>query len=449
MKNRIIALVYCLLMTAMTFGQSLSLDSCLKLALENNARIQNAQWEVEAAKQVKKQAFTKYFPQISGLAGGYHAQNPLLEYGINDLENATARDLLNVFYHEYGAALGLPNSISLFEKGIGLGATAIQPVFMGGQIVNGNKLASLGVTAAELQAELAQQEVVLQTEESYWLVISLQEKRKTLAQALTLLDTLFKDVTTATEAGLVLQNDVLKVRLKQNELNSNVLKVENGLVLAMMALCQSIGIPYSDSLRLTETLDEKEEMPDTMYVNPEQVLSQRVEYRLLNLNVEAKKLQKKMTIGATLPQLLVGAGCSYGNLVRDKASYNGLAFATLQLPLTAWWETSHKLKEQEARLKQAENDYRDLSEKMDLQTRQAWNDMQETAKQVALADETVEAAAANLKIATDHYHAGLVPLSELLEAQTLHRQAVDQQSDARISHKIKAVRYRQMTGIAR
>lgn len=447
MKNRIIiALLCCFSLAPMVCGQSLSLDSCIRLALENNAKIRNAQCDVEAAKQVKKQAFTKYFPQISGLAGGYHAQNPLLEYGINDVENATVRDLLNVFYHEYGAALGLPNSISLFEKGVGIGATAIQPVFMGGQIVNGNKLASLGVTAAELQAQLAQQEVVLQTEESYWLVISLQEKRKTIQQALVLLDTLYKDVTTANSAGLLLQNDVLKVKLKQNELNSNALKVENGLVLAIMALCQSIGIAYSDSLRLTEVLDDAVMMADTLYTAPDKAVEQRIEYRLLGLNVEAKKLQKKMTIGATLPQLLVGAGCSYGNLAMNKASYNGVAFATLQLPLTAWWETSHKIKEQNARLKQAENDYQDLSEKMGLQIRQAWNDLQETGKQVLLADETVEVAADNLKIATDHYHAGLIPLSELLEAQTLHRQAVDQQSDARISYKVKLARYKQLVG---
>ena len=427
MKAIRITVTTLLVLTAIAgWGQNLTLDSCLNLTLKNNAKIKNSELDIEAAKEVKKQAFTKYFPQISGIAVGYHAISPLLEFGINDIENAGLRNLLNLIYTEYGQALGFPKSISLLEHGAAAGALAVQPVFMGGQIVNGNRLAKLGVQAAELQHTLTVQDVILQTEESYWLVISLYEKEKTIEHALILLDTLYKDATAAQNAGLILKNDVLKVTLKRNELISNQLKVKNGLALATGALCQSVGIQYSDSVTLTDTIGVLPP-PETIYKAPDSAAAQRTETQLLELSIKAETLKKKMSIGATLPQFLIGYGGTYGNLITDKSEYKGLAFATIKVPLTAWWETAHKIKEHSIREAQSRNQY---------------NDLTESYKQLEIADETVAAAAENLKIATDSFRAGLVPLSELLEAETLHRQAVDQRCDSKISYKIKLSRYR-------
>ena len=161
----------------------LSLDSCKALALRNNLEIKNAALDVQAAQEVKKQAFTKYFPNVSVMAGGYYAAKPLIEYGIDDIGNAQARQWLHNLYYEYGAAIGLPDRISMCENGVMTGAMLVQPVYMGGQIVNGNKLAKVGVEAAELQGQLTEDRILQQVEEYYWLIISLQEKKKTLQQA--------------------------------------------------------------------------------------------------------------------------------------------------------------------------------------------------------------------------------------------------------------------------
>ena len=129
-------------------SQSLSLDACKQMALQNNVAVKNARIDVEAAREVKSQAFTKYFPNVTAMAGGYYALKPLVEYGIEDVDNAALRNWLQNLYFEYGAGLGFPNKLSFCENGIVVGATALQPVFMGGQIVNGNKLASVGIRAA-------------------------------------------------------------------------------------------------------------------------------------------------------------------------------------------------------------------------------------------------------------------------------------------------------------
>ena len=61
------------------------------------------------------------------------------------------------------------------EKGLLGGVTAIQPVFAGGRIVKGNQLANLGIKAANYQYDIAKDELLMHTEQSYWLIVSLQE----------------------------------------------------------------------------------------------------------------------------------------------------------------------------------------------------------------------------------------------------------------------------------
>ena len=427
------------------YAQSLTLDSCKVLALRNNAAVKNAALDVAAAQEVKKQAFTKYFPNVSVMAGGYYAANPLFEYGIDDIENANARQWLHNLYYEYGAALGLPDRITLCENGVMAGAMVVQPVYMGGQIVNGNKLAKVGVEAAELKAQLTEDQITQQVEETYWQTVSLIEKRKTLRQAITFLDTLHRDVTAAAEAGLVTWNDILKVELKQNEMRSNMLKVNNGITLSTMLLCQMIGMEYSENLILTDTVSNETGSTASPEADFADAVRRRKESQLLDLQVSAEELKKKMALGETLPHLTIGGTASYGNLVFDHFSANALAFTTLQIPLTSWWETAHKIRQQNFLIQKAENERADYVAKMELETRQAWCNVEEAKSQVTLAESSVRSAESNLADTKSNFDAGLVPVSDLLEAQTLLLQAQNQRTDALIDLKIKAEHYKTLT----
>ena len=112
----IIITTLCICLSCPTWAQTadstatyLTLDSCLSLAAQNNRNIRKSELAIEKAKQVKAQAFTKYFPQVHAQAGGYYAFDPLVEIDINDIGNASVRDLLTTLYGNYGAALGLDN----------------------------------------------------------------------------------------------------------------------------------------------------------------------------------------------------------------------------------------------------------------------------------------------------------------------------------------------------
>ncbi|MCQ2324941.1 MAG: TolC family protein [Paludibacteraceae bacterium] len=427
----------CLLLSIcplLLMGQSLSLDSCLQLARQNNAELRSAQLEVKKAQEVRNQARTKYFPQISGLAGGYHALQPLLEVNPNDLGNAQARDFLNSLYTAYGESLGLNNTFAMFRYGAVAGVVAVQPIYMGGKIVAGNKLAQVGVDAAQCQAQIKERDILLQVEESYWLVVNLQAKQQLVWATQALLDTLEANVEEAVAAGLAISNDLLRVQLKKNELSAMQVQLTDGIDLASRALAQSIGL---DSVSISLDLD-------TLSNSPFRGSGGSPETSLLQDAVRAAQLRRRMDLADALPHILVGGTYNYGNVMRVEGldlrgngwKQNGLLFASIQVPLTGWWETAHKLKEGRYAIEQAQLQQQDLSEKLVLRHQQAANEVHKLSSLLVQMRSSAELAKQNYLLAQENYSAGLSSITELMEAQTLYQKAQTDLIDAQIQYRI-------------
>ena len=213
--------------------------------------------------------------------------------------------------------------------------------------------------------------------------------------------------------------------------------------LAADALRQMIG-QDEGVLILTDTIGEISEW-QARWADPGSAVLGRKEKQLLDMQVSAEELKKKMTLGETLPHLMIGGTASYGNLILDHYTANALAFATLQVPLTGWWEASHKLKEHDILIQKAENERADFIQKMYLETMQASYNVDDAYNQYQLSELALQDAEANLRDIKADYDAGLVPVSDLLEAQTLLLQAQNQRTDALIDLKIKAERYKTLT----
>ena len=420
----------------------LSVIDCIDLALQNNISLKNGQLEIEKAKATKNEARAEYFPTVSAQALAFDALNPMFSFGIDDIGNALVRQTLYNLYSQYGPLLGLKKEYSFIKNGVVLNAMATEPLYAGGRIYNGNKLARLGIEAAEYQNKIKEDEICLQTESLYWQIVSLQEKIATLDQLDQLLDTLDNYLKGAIEAGLAMPTDQYKVTIKKNESQLNRKKVEDGITLLKMLLAQSIGIDWR-SMVLTDTLSV-ESMPASYYQVASDAVAHRKESHLLDLSLQAEKLKKKMTLGEALPSLLVGGSANY-HTVLENTKPNALVFAILQVPITDWHKTAYKLKKHNLDTEIAENTRRDLTEQMQLQTEQAWFNLEQSWLRITMAQTALSDAEANLKITADYYEAGLVSLSDLLEAQTLLKKSRDELCDSRIEYRICLIKYKQLT----
>ena len=418
----------------LTFAQEvLTLDSCLSYAKQRNCTIQSVQLEVAISREVKKQTLWKYFPQVSLNAFAFGAAQPLVQVDVTQMGSSEGmKDLLKSVFdllHESDSTIS--PEVKWIRWGVSAGATAMQPLYWGGQIVTANKLAKLGIDVSQLKQEVSERDVLQEVAETYWLVAGLQEKRATIEKTLTLLDTISEVANMAFNHGLVTRNDLLRVQLKQNEIQSKALQLEDGIELASQLLCTMIGQEYTAPLVLQalpdEPMDALPERPTALNVE------RRPEAQLLDANVRYQRLMRRLTLGETLPHLGIGVNGGYSNFF-EKHRFNGLAFVSLTIPLTQWGETSHQLKQHDLRIRQAELMQSDLSSKLHLQNLQAYNKLIESAKLAEQHRSAAVLAEDNYNMALMNYRAGVMTMSELLEAEALLLMAHNSLTDARINY---------------
>lgn len=422
--KHLIAPALCGLLSLSAYGQeAYTLDECRAMALENNVKMRNAANEVEAAVQGRREAFTKYFPTFSASGVGYGADKGLLQI-------------------EMGPGMDM----SLLKNGIMGGVTVAQPVFAGGQIVNGNRLAAVGVEVSKVQQEQSENEVRLTVEQYFWQVVTLQEKLRTLHTVETQLGSILTDVTTAVDAGITTRNDLLQIQLRLNEIASTRINLKNNLSVCRMMLAQYIGLDDGTlAVQSSVPMDTVPAFPHDIYCDHASALPQTAGYRLLESNVRACRLKQKMTVGRNLPSVAVGAGYMYDNLM-DKSHPFAIGFVSVSVPISGWWGGSHAIKKQNLQVKNAENQLADSSELLVIAMQKAWADLQDAYEQILIARTSIEQSEENLRLNEDYYHAGTSTMSDLLDAQSLFQQSRDKYIETYAQFQIKVVEYLQATG---
>lgn len=397
-----------------------TLEQCVNEAVNNNLKLRNADKQILMSAEQRKEAYTKYFPTISAMGLGYMADKGLVQM---DLGGGMAMSLLK---HGYNASV-----------------TAMQPVFAGGQIVNGNKLAKVGEDVSRLQRGMTENEIRLNAENYYWQAVMLKEKLKTIDQVEKQLIEVKKDAQAAVDAGIRNRNDLLQIKLRHNETRTTRIQVENGLQTVCDLLTQVMG-HAGESIDVCDLMVIPEN-PQQLFVSPESALHQTNEYQLLDKQVEAGELQYKLSVGKNLPSVAVGGGYIYNHLM-DKSQNNLVGMLTVSVPISSWWGGSHDMKRKKLEIANAIDDKQNQSELLIIRMRKAWNDLNDAYKQVAIAKESIEQSEENLRLNTDYYQAGTSTISDVLDAQTLYQQSCDQYVESIATYEVKKREYLQATG---
>ncbi|MDE6268090.1 MAG: TolC family protein [Muribaculaceae bacterium] len=400
-----------------------TLEQCKELALANNADIRTAENNLKAAIETRKEAFTKYFPEVSAGASAFKTHNDVVQY-----------DVLDMF------------TLGIINKGKTAGIWALQPIFMGGQIVNGNKLAKVGEEAARIRKEQSADLVGLQTEALYWQLVTLKAQKKTVESALSMLKSLEAQVKAAVDAGIVTSNDLLKVNLKKNGFQSDLIDLDNGIELMKRLLAQQMGLGTEAKADINEIVpDSVPAYPSRLYMATSEALGQTADHKLLVKNVEAKALEKKMETGSYLPKVGVGAGWFYHDIFNQNHNFGGV-MVTVSVPISGWWGGSHAIKRKSLELANARTELENLSQKLEIEMSDKWDNLTAAYRKMEIASEAIAQSKENLRITQAYYDAGMNTITDLLDAQTLYRQAQDDYIGAYGMFKISEAQYLNATG---
>ena len=393
---------------------SLTLREYQDLALHGNHELREAGLSAGGAEQAAKGAFTNYFPKVS--ASGGIANTDILPGLTQPI------GLLPQTGQSNGASLAM--------------LSATQPLFAGGRIVNGNRLAKVGLTAAQEQLRAKKNEVLSESEKKYRQLQVLDGKMKTLLAYEKMMDSLYSQVSEATERGIATKTDSLRVKLKKQEIAIKKEQLKKIIEIAKKDLKIYAGIKMNADIQLKEE-EESVEQPAYSTETLRAQLAARPEYKLLETGVEAARLQKKMKLGSYLPSLAVGAGlyrADYyaNNNFTNSASYRDtVAFGMISIPLSDWWEASHSIKEMQLKEDAAHERLTALGEYLLLDMENKLQVFETSYEQFLLSQVGIEQAQTNKSELEDGYKNGTEKLYNYLEALALESESQNKLLEAK------------------
>lgn len=317
------------------------------------------------------------------------------------------------------------------------GVMLTQPIYAGGKILTGKKMAEMGKDAAAEQLRMAKASVIYDADNAYWTYVAVLQKQEMMDVLAAQLDTLFSQIGVASSAGMATDADLLTVKAKRSEVEYQVRKVTNGVALCKMALCRVVGVPFD-----TEIAVEDVAVPEefTRMGTDNVSVSDRPEMRMLETSLEISRMQVRMTRGDYLPTLaLVGGYCPFGNIkmktMVDAGGGNyvpytqkigqdmGVAMLSLSIPIFKWGQGYNKVRKAKIDVDNAALDMQKNGRLMELQANQAAFNLSDSYNLIEAARDGKAQADENLRVTENRYHASMCPLSDYLDAQFQWQQA--------------------------
>lgn len=456
----------------------LSIEECRTLAIQNNKELRIASEKEQAAYHRRKAAFTNYLTKVSA-AGAYMRTSDELSLLSDEQKNTLGHlgtnasgQLQGVLqqYPSLGEQLGpvagaLADGLDAFGTGLVDGLRTdtrnmtmasvmlTQPVYMGGKIVAYNKITRFAEQIAHSQHDQQLQEVILEVDRTYWQIVSLQSKKQLAESYLELVRKLDGDVEHLIHAGMATKADGLSIKVKVNEAEVTLIQVDNGLALSKMLLCQLCGLEMTTEVRLRD--ETAETLPETTLLTVadlETALENRPELRSLDMAQQIGKHKVTIARSEFMPNVALIGGYLTSNPSLTNGfqkKFNGIwnVGVVVKVPILTWGERHHKVQAARHEAAIATYQFDEATEKIELQVTQSRQKMQEATERYAAASRSQAEADENLRCATIGMQEGVIPVSNVLEAQTAWLAAHSEQLTARIDVMLADLYLRKALGI--
>ena len=231
-----------------------------------------------------------------------------------------------------------------------------------------------------------------------------------------------------------------------------LMKVDDGLTLSKMLLCQLCGLPMNNQITLAdEDVEDIGTSPLTQALDMDEVAALRPELRQLQNVVDMSRQLTNILKAGNLPQVALTGGYAVSN----PNVFNGFErkFAgvwnigvLVRVPIWNWGDVAYKVRASKGATAIANLELAEAREKIELQVNQSNFHVNEALKKLEMSKKNTEKADENLRTANLGFHEGVISSTTVMEAQTAWLQAQSQKIDAEIDVKLSQVNLQKALG---
>lgn len=422
--------------------EPMSIDSCINLAIDNNHKLSAAYRGVAAAQYDVRRARSYFFPAFSATGTGiYSTANG--HFSIPSGQLPVAGDAGLTGESAWFPGYTLDYKVKTVYKG---GLKFEQPIYFGGKIKTGYEMSKLGLEMSRMNVRKTRAEIIVETVNAYADVVRCDNLLSLARSYKSLLSELYRVTESAVRNGMKPRNDLLRVKVKLEECDLNIVKAQNGRRLAAMMFSTCLGIPYGGDI----TVDaEMPEVPDGIPTTED--YRNRPEYRLLEMNRELSRKNIALAKSEQLPQIGMSGSYAYTHGLQLNGSdmahkWNFFIGVNVDIPIYHFGERINKVRASQARFARTCDEMQHAEEMMRLDMMQAYTRLEESRMAYGIAESGVRSAEENLRMSDRMYQQGSETLADLLDAQTAWLEMSQNLVEASVDRYCRWIEYQRSAG---
>jgi outer membrane protein len=314
--------------------------------------------------------------------------------------------------------VNLPNNYAL-------SARASLPIYAGGRISGEIDAAVESERASGLDIDASRRMLILETESAYWRLVTARESERVLREGLGAFQAHLKDAVNRERFGLAARNEVLAVEVEHQRAELRRLRAENAAEVAEANLVRLLQLPPDAVIEPTEALETVPPAHEEGELEPlvQRALKARPERESLLARVRAAEARVRVAQSVTRPQLGVTAGALYANpnraFVPPDATWRWSWDVGIQVSMKVFdgGRTSASVARAQASVEALRQRLDDLERHIRLEVTTAHLEMRTAHLATRVADGALAAGTESQRVSADRYREGVIPSSELLDAE--------------------------------
>ncbi len=428
------------------FSMDLTLEEAIQLALQKNNSIRAQQAEVESAKGTVLSGFSGFLPKLEGRMSYYLGEKG---YYIYSTIPAGSMGL----FPSSDITFALNSEIFTYDYNLNINLT--QPIFAGGKIWHGYRMSMLGKKIQDERLRQTKNEIAFQVTEAFYRVILARGFLDVAREAKVLSDEHLRVARARYKAGEATEYEVLRAEVESANLDSQLIRAENAVRLAKIALKNIIGLKEDEEINVLGELSP-EEFNMTLDECLRRARLNRPEVIQMEYQKELASHNYKLAIGNYLPNLaLLWNFQSINNKENsarlfdkpeDKWMESYSVMLVLSLPIFDGLYNYGKIKEAKWGIRKINEINLQLYRGIELEIQQAYLSLMEAKKVMSAGEKNVNTAKRALEIAQVQYKNGLITGLELLSAEVSLTQAKTNYLQAKYDYLTSLARLKKAIG---
>jgi outer membrane protein len=402
---------------------ALTVDEAVEQALAASPRLARFAALRSSAEAEERGARAERWPQVD-VGAGYQRRSSVPELSIVSPTQDPSQpiQLVTIF----------PNIQDNYRLRAGLSL----PLYTGGRIGGQVEAAAQGLAAARGDARAARDDLVLEVKTAYWGLVTARESVRVLQEAMRAFDAHLEDARNRERFGLAARNEVLAVQVERDRSELDRLQAQTQADLAEANLRRLLDLAPSTHVEAREPLATSTPALPEVEALVAEAADARPDRAALVARVSAADALRGAEHGARLPQVALTGGYTYANPNRDIVPPEAAWKDTWDVGVSLSWSVfdGGRRSASEARARAqadaARASLRELDRAIRLEVTQRALELHTAEARLAVAERSLESAKENRRVAADRYREGVIPSSELLDAEVALERAGLQRTEA-------------------